>query len=82
MARLLSKTGYLIKIQAGVNCFTLSAKQWIAKTGKDASIQSHGCECMELNSSGGALGKLPSMALDSGFPAGMTYILALAEASC
>ena len=27
---------------------------------------------MEPNSSGRALGKLPSMALDSGFPAGMT----------
>ena len=34
-------------------------------TGMDASIQSHGCECTELNSSDGVPGKLPSMALDS-----------------
>jgi hypothetical protein len=60
-------------------------------TGMDASIQSHGCECMVHNLSFKALGKLPSMALDSGFPrqsltgagsAGMTTLLALAEASC
>jgi hypothetical protein len=36
---------------------------------------------LEANSSGVAFGKLPSMALDSGFPAGMTGILALAETS-
>jgi len=28
------------------------------------------------------LNKLPSMSLDSGFPAGMTRFLVLAEASC
>jgi len=37
---------------------------------------------MAHNSSFKTLGKLPSMALDSGFPAGMTRFLALAEASC
>jgi hypothetical protein len=56
----------------------------------DASIQSHGCECIAHNLSFKTFGKLPSMALDSGFPrqsltgagsAGMTRFLALAEAS-
>jgi hypothetical protein len=35
----------------------------------------------EPNLSGRTLGKQPSMALDSDFPAGMTNFLALAEAS-
>ena len=38
----------------------------------DASIQSHGCGYLEPNYNGSVPGKLPSMALDSGFPAGMT----------
>jgi hypothetical protein len=53
-------------------------------------IPSHGCECIAHNLSFKTFGKLPSMALDSGFPrqsltgagsAGMTILLALAEAS-
>ncbi len=55
-------------------------------TGMDASIQSHGCESIKPNSSSRALGRLPSLALDSGIPrqsltgagyAGMTALLAL-----
>jgi len=47
----------------------------------DAGIQSQGCESAP-DSSTGASGMLPSMALDTGIHAGMTKFSALAEESC
>jgi hypothetical protein len=50
----------------------------------DAGIQSQGCEAMIphcVSIERGALGKLPSLALDSGILAGMTNFSALAETS-
>ncbi|MCX7111785.1 MAG: hypothetical protein NTX45_16990 [Proteobacteria bacterium] len=50
-------------------------------SGMDAGIQSQGCESAP-DSSTGASGMLPSMALDTGIRAGMTKFSALAEESC
>jgi len=46
----------------------------------DAGIQSHGCGCRSLFKLQNTWHK-PSMALDSGFPAGMMTFVVMAEAS-
>jgi len=51
-------------------------------SGRDDGIQSHGCEAvvwLDPKSCGNVIGKLPSMALDTGILAGMT---ALTKISC